>query len=119
MMSYKDNRYRDTYTHTDTEPFIIANSPMYLYRIVEKVELRDECIQKIAERVVKLIKDVKAEVEPVKHGKWIKENIVLTSLPPKSRWHCSVCGSINVGYDEDVLTPYCSNCGAKMDEEQE
>ena len=81
--------------------------------------MSDECIQKIAERVVKLIKDEKAEVEPVRHEKWIKENIVLTSLPPQSRWHCSGCGSIKDGYDESVLTPYCSNCGAKMDEEQD
>ena len=55
------------------------------------------------------------EAEPVRHGKWIKENIVLTSLPPQRRWHCSECGSIRDGYDENVLTPYCSNCGAKMD----
>lgn len=62
-MSYKDNRYRDTYTHSDTEPFITVNSPTELYRIVEQVELTDECIQKIAERVVKLIKDVKMNGE--------------------------------------------------------
>ena len=59
------------------------------------------------------------EAEPTRHGKWIKENIVLTSLPPKGRWHCSGCGSIKVGYDESVLTPYCPNCGAKMDAEEE
>ena len=58
------------------------------------------------------------DAEPVRHGKWIKENIVLTILPPKSRWHCSRCGAINDGYDESVLTPYCPNCGAKMDEEE-
>jgi ribosomal protein S27AE len=51
----------------------------------------------------------------VRHGKWIKENIVLTSLPPKSRWHCSECGSIRDGYDGSVLTPYCPNCGARVD----
>lgn len=62
-MSYKDNRYRDTYTHSDTEPFITVNSPTYLYRIVEQVELSDECIQKIAERVAELIKDEKADGE--------------------------------------------------------
>lgn len=57
------------------------------------------------------------DAEPVRHGKWIKENIVLTSLPPKRRWHCSECGSIRDGYDETVLTPYCPHCGAKMDGE--
>lgn len=62
-MSYKDNRYRDTYPHSDTEPFITVNSPANLYRIVNQVELTDECIQKIAERVVELIKDVKMNGE--------------------------------------------------------
>ncbi len=53
-----------------------------------------------------------------RHGKWIKENIVLTSLPPQYRWHCSECGSFKEGYDESILTPYCSNCGARMDEQE-
>lgn len=111
-MSYKDYLYRDTYTHTDTEPFIIANSPMYLYRIVEKVELTDECIQKIAERVVEQIKDVKAEVEPVKHGKWIGKPI-----GGYSTVRCSVCGDVFL--ENNGKWNYCPNCGAKMDEEQE
>lgn len=68
------------------------------------------------ERITRIIVRGRREFALVRHGKWIKENIVLTSLPPKGRWHCSRCGSINDGYDESVLTPYCPNCGAKMDE---
>lgn len=69
-------------------------------------------------RITRIIVRGRKEFELVRHGKWIKENIVLTSLPPKSRWHCSGCGSINDGYDESVLTPYCPNCGAKMDADE-
>lgn len=62
-MSYKYNPYRDTFTHIDDEQTITANFPTYNYRIVNQVELTDECIQKIAERVVELIKDAKMEQE--------------------------------------------------------
>ena len=56
-----------------------------------------------------------ADVTPVVHGEWI--------VNPKREYDyiCSVCG----GYaPEDrwrnnaILTPYCPNCGAKMEEEQ-
>lgn len=36
---------------------ITANLPPTVYRFIQQVELTDECIQKIAERVVELIKD--------------------------------------------------------------
>lgn len=67
-----------------------------------------------AEDIAYYIETSRDKTESVRHGKWIKENIVLTSLPPQSRWHCSECGSIKDGYDESVLTPYCPKCGAKM-----
>lgn len=36
---------------------ITANLPPTVYRFIQQVELTDECIQKIAERIVELIKD--------------------------------------------------------------
>ncbi len=46
------------------------------------------------------------EVEPVKHGKWKKiQNFA----------QCSECKhEVNWG-SKDFLSPYCPNCGAKMD----
>lgn len=38
---------------------ITANLPPTVYRFIQQVELTDECIQEIAERVVELIKDAK------------------------------------------------------------
>lgn len=49
-----------------------------------------------------------------RRGKWIKENIVLTSNPPQYQWHCSECGRIVHWFTKEVLTNYCPNCGAKM-----
>lgn len=38
---------------------ITASLPPTVYRFIQQVELTDECIQEIAERVVELIKDAK------------------------------------------------------------
>lgn len=48
-----------------------------------------------------------ADVAPVVHGVWGCVN----KIDPISGYRCSKCRRI-VGFD---LTPYCPNCGAKMD----
>ena len=48
-----------------------------------------------------------ADVAPVRHGLWAPVN----KIDPISGYRCSKCRWI-VGFD---LTPYCPNCGAKMD----
>ena len=70
---------------------------------------------------IKLIErlHVSAEVAPVVHGMWIKEDQAY------GRYKCSVCGA----YDEDCSDyygahnveeqDYCPHCGAKMDLEDE
>lgn len=55
----------------------------------------------------------KIEPEPTR-GRWIKENIVLTSNPPQYQWHCSECGTTMYGYSAEILTSFCTNCGADM-----
>ena len=57
-----------------------------------------------------------ADVEEVKHGKWIevqKENIWNDIVPVLE---CSACGKYTVG-TRGIMTKsnYCPNCGAKMD----
>lgn len=49
-----------------------------------------------------------------REGKWIRENIVLTSTPPQYQWHCSGCGRLVRGFSTEILTDFCPNCGAKM-----
>lgn len=48
-----------------------------------------------------------ADVAPVGHGVWVCVN----KIDPISGYRCSKCRR-RVGFD---LTPYCPNCGAKMD----
>ena len=47
-----------------------------------------------------------ADVAPVKHGHWVKENSDVLI-----HWHCSVCK--NCYYLEEPNANYCPNCGAK------
>ena len=58
------------------------------------------------------------EAEPVRRGTWemcratLKTDFAtLTGTYPT----CSLCGHVELGVDKS--TPYCPNCGAKMDEE--
>lgn len=58
--------------------------------------------------VLRMIDDAPAaDVVPVVHGVWGRVN----KIDPISGYRCSKCRRI-VGFD---LTPYCPNCGAKMD----
>ena len=54
-----------------------------------------------------LIEEPAADVAPVGHGVWVCVN----KIDPISGYRCSKCRR-RVGFD---LTPYCPNCGAKMD----
>lgn len=51
-----------------------------------------------------------ADVETVRHGRWIDETFSF------SRPRCSVCGEFCIGLHafSYVLTDYCPNCGAHM-----
>lgn len=56
-----------------------------------------------------------AEVEPVKHGRWEHEiRNTIDSLHTYQQFRCSVCGMTYI-----TKTPYCPNCGALMDIEEE
>ena len=52
-------------------------------------------------------------------GKWIRENIVLTSTPPQYQWHCSGCGRLVRGFSTEILTDFCPHCGAWMEGEED
>lgn len=45
-----------------------------------------------------------ADVAPVVHGRWVYGEF---DIP-----HCSECGN---GVMSNMISPYCPNCGAKMD----
>lgn len=64
--------------------------------------------------------EIEAELAEVKHGKWIKKQEDIYWGNPFIRRNCSICGG-EPFYQEGLgvynLTPYCPNCGAKMDKE--
>ena len=72
-------------------------------------------------RFCNMVKDMPTiEARPEqKRGKWIMENIVLTSNPPQYRWHCSECGRMVHWFTSEVLTDFCPNCGARMEGDTE
>ena len=51
------------------------------------------------------------DAEPVRHGRWIQDEF--------GTW-CSVCGlyAYRDKFDQPWESPYCPNCGAKMDVER-
>ena len=57
-----------------------------------------------------------ADAEPVRHGRWIgvEYDGYADGNPVYDLWECSECGKEHEG-EEDTLTNYCPNCGAKMD----
>lgn len=52
-----------------------------------------------------------ADVEPVRHGRWIDCDDEYSSYS-----RCSVCGDEFTNWEADcAITNYCPSCGAKMD----
>lgn len=73
---------------------------------------KDELIRALQydrEQYEKGYADGKADAE--KHGRW--------ELTGDAEMTCSVCGDTYYGeWDYECMTPYCSNCGARMDGER-
>ena len=62
-----------------------------------------------------------ADVEPVRHGRWISWEDADNCIPSPNRHECSVChdaAQVLVNNIE-LLSNFCPNCGAKMDLESE
>lgn len=55
----------------------------------------------------------------VVHGRWISWEEAGNSIPSPDRYECSVChdAAQRLCNGIDLLSPYCPNCGAKMDKE--
>lgn len=77
--------------------------------------------RKICEAEIAIGKTQPADVAPVRHGRWVSWEEADNFIPSPRRHECSVC------YDEaqvlvngfELLSAYCPNCGAKMDEVRE
>lgn len=60
-----------------------------------------------------------ADVAPVVHGWWISWDEAGYFIPFADKFECSVChdAAQRLYNGDDLLSPYCPNCGAKMDKE--
>ena len=68
------------------------------------------------------IRDIPAaDVAPVVHGGWITWEDEGNFIPSPERYECSVChdAAQRLCNGHDLLSPYCPNCGAKMDKDKE
>lgn len=77
--------------------------------------LRDVLLE-YRKTVLRIIEEQQTiEAEPVKHGRWIplEYDGYADGFPVWDLWECSQCQEEHSG-DEDTLTPYCPNCGCKM-----
>lgn len=81
----------------------------------------DALIQDLKDRKIPFNADINeaiicaptVDAEPVRHGRWIKKrNPMMYQLLPYV-WVCNQCGTAFY-----YKTPYCMECGAKMDEEE-
>jgi hypothetical protein len=59
---------------------------------------------------------IQIETEPVRHGRWIpiEYDSYADGAPVWDKWECSECGHEHKG-EEDTLTAFCPDCGARMD----
>ena len=52
------------------------------------------------------------DLEPVRHGRWEKRTYIIFDTE-RDGYHCTACRTT-----WDTPTPFCPNCGAKMDLEE-
>lgn len=59
------------------------------------------------------------EADLVRHGRWIpiEYDSYADGAPVWDKWECSECGHEHKG-EEDTLTAFCLNCGARMDADE-
>ena len=80
--------------------------------------LRDDCgryqdMWHYAEALNQIIELLSTDVEPVRHGHWIEDEI---QIHVEKTYHCSECDCL--AWSEDEKTRYCPTCGARMDDDK-
>lgn len=83
----------------------------------DKMSLADKNrVDEIDNCIAEIVNAPTIEAAPVVHGRWIpiEYDGYADGYPVWDLWECSECREEHSG-DEDTLTPYCPNCGAKMD----
>ena len=89
----------------------------YISREAALTELQNPELFNVSPRFLQILRDLPAaDVEPVRHGRWISWEDADNCIPSPNRHECSVChdaAQVLVNNIE-LLSNYCPNCGAKM-----
>ena len=96
--------------YIEREAAIAALDEFRLNQTVSKYATVMQCraARDAISRAIKMLESLPAaDVEPVRHGRWVKDGEVVV---------CSECGEEHA-WDEYRAT-YCEDCGAKMDLEE-
>lgn len=84
-------------------------------RIIGKRQFADGYFLGMSEAEIMVSQAETADVEPVRHGRWIDCDDEYSSYS-----RCSVCGDEFTNLEADCArTNYCPSCGAKMDRGEE
>ena len=76
--------------------------------LLVRMRFRKSCIGRPSDPVC-LVEDAPTiDAAPVVHGHWTTHR----TIEHDGEWYCSACGFEPMVFDN---TPYCGNCGAKMD----
>ena len=102
---YLQKRYHNSYGE------VIKTTPLVSVPTAEAVSKEDYMALRVASQMAfdnlrAEIERLKADSEPVKHGRWIKRG--------DNSWECSVCHEISCCNGN-----YCVDCGARMEEVEE
>ena len=115
-MSYRYDSFTDTFVHIPDEPPNTAVGMGYMpqYILQKQVELTNECIEAIADAVIRKLKtretrnksaddEVNASI-----GKWMLKTFD-DGYGEYQLYECDKCGTVRAH-----RTNYCHNCGARM-----
>ncbi len=89
----------------------------------DAIDVAREDGKKIPTVAIRIMHDIKAihsaDVVPVAHGQWMC--VPETWGTFSSRYYCSKCGNDAIinSYERYVLSDFCPNCGARMDEAED
>lgn len=85
----------------------------FMYSEIDTCKNIEASMEKHAnDNVCDLFKNA-ADVVEVMHGEWIMTDLRFAEMS------CSICGFTYYGeYDEECMSKYCPECGAKMDGER-
>ena len=97
-------------------PELMTKQDAIEYLLYMKHDVQAKSPMDIAlDTAIEVLKQPTIEAEPVRHGRWIttEYNSYADGAPVWDKWECSECGHEHRG-EEDTLTAFCPDCGAKM-----